>query len=89
MEYRDIPFIPVLAYSAASLIGISRITENRHWATDVLAGAALGFLTGRQVVNNYHRYAKLKAPTQKKNTVTFTLQYQYNTVMPGLVYRFN
>ena len=88
MEYRDKPFIPFLAYSAATLIGISRITEDRHWATDVLAGAALGLLTGRQVVNNYHRYAKLKAPNQKKNTVTFTMQYQHGTVMPGLVYKF-
>jgi hypothetical protein len=88
MEYSNHPYIPVLAYSAATLIGISRITENRHWATDVLAGAALGFITGRQVVNNYHRYAKLRSPTQKKNTVTFTMQYYNKTVMPGVVYKF-
>lgn len=88
MEYRDRPLIPILAYSAASLIGLSRITENKHWATDVLTGAALGYLCGRQVVNNYHRYAKLKAPKQKKNTVTFNLQYNYGVVMPGLVYTF-
>lgn len=88
MEYRDIPIIPIISYSAATLIGISRVTENRHWATDVLVGAALGYLTGRQVVNNYHRYAKLKAPTQKKNTVSFNLQYNHGVFMPGLVYTF-
>jgi membrane-associated phospholipid phosphatase len=69
MEYRNKPLIPVLAYTAASLIGLSRITENKHWATDVVAGAALGYLSGRQVVNNYHRYAKLKAPQQKHHSV--------------------
>lgn len=88
MEYRDRPLIPILSYTAASLIGLSRITENKHWATDVLTGAALGYVTGRQVVNNYHRYAKIKAPRQKKNTVTLNLQYNYGVLQPGIVYTF-
>ncbi|MFI5188388.1 MAG: phosphatase PAP2 family protein [Chitinophagales bacterium] len=88
MEYRDRPLIPILSYSAATLIGLSRITENQHWITDVVAGAALGFLTGRQVVNNYHRYAKLKAPKQKKNSVFINLQYNYHQLMPVIVYNF-
>jgi len=87
-EYKDIPMVPIISYSVATLIGLSRLTENRHWATDVLAGAALGYLSGRQVVNNYHRYAKLKAPQQKKNSVVFNLDYQFGHVMPGLVYTF-
>ncbi|HUP11513.1 MAG TPA: phosphatase PAP2 family protein [Niastella sp.] len=88
LEYKDKPLVPILSYTAASLIGLSRITENKHWATDVLTGAALGYLTGRQVVNNYHRYAKLKAPKTKKNTVTFNLQYNDGVVMPGVIYTF-
>ncbi len=87
-EYRNIPAVPVIAYSAATLIGLSRITENKHWTTDVFTGAVLGFLTGKQVVNNYHRYAKLKAPGQKKNTVVFNLGYSYGHLMPGIVYKF-
>lgn len=88
MEYKNKPLVPILAYSAATLIGLSRITENKHWATDVLTGAAVGYLTGRLVVNNYHRYAKLKAPQQKKNTVTFNLQYNYGVLQPGLIFMF-
>ncbi|MEO6705492.1 MAG: phosphatase PAP2 family protein [Ginsengibacter sp.] len=87
-EYRDKPIIPIVAYSAASLIGISRITENMHWFTDVVVGAALGFLSGKQVVNNYHRYAKLKAPDQAKNSISFTINYSYGHIEPGLVYKF-
>lgn len=87
-EYRDKPIIPIIAYSAATLIGISRVTENMHWATDVLAGAALGFLSGKQVVNNYHRYAKLKSPDMTKNTVSFTLHYSFGHLEPGLIYTF-
>ena len=88
MEYKDKPWVPVLAYGAASLIGLSRITENKHWITDVFAGAAVGYLSGRLVVNNYHRYAKLRSGEKKKNSLSFNLQYNYGTIMPGVVYRF-
>ena len=30
-------------YAGATLIGVSRVTERKHYVHDVLAGAALGF----------------------------------------------
>jgi membrane-associated phospholipid phosphatase len=89
MEYRDRPAVPVIAYSAASLVGLTRITENKHWASNILAGAALGHLCGRQVVNNYHRYARLKARGKQPNTITFNLQYFNGQLLPGIVYHLN
>ncbi|MEO6819755.1 MAG: phosphatase PAP2 family protein [Ginsengibacter sp.] len=86
-EYRNKPIVPIIAYSVASLIGVSRITENKHWTTDVVVGAALGFLSGKQVVNNYHRYAKLKNAEHKKNELSFNLNYSYGHWQPGLVYK--
>jgi membrane-associated phospholipid phosphatase len=88
MEYKDRPWVPILSYSAASLIGLSRITENKHWFTDAIVGAGLGYLTGRQVVNNYHRYSKLKAPHQKGNSVSFNFEYRDGIIEPDLVYHF-
>lgn len=88
-EYKDRPLVPVIAYTAATLIGISRITENKHWTTDVLVGAAVGYLSGKNVVNNYHRYAKIKEADKKKNAVSFNLNYSYGHWEPGLVYKFN
>lgn len=38
------------AYAVAGLIGISRMERNKHHASDVLAGAALGVIVGRTVV---------------------------------------
>jgi membrane-associated phospholipid phosphatase len=38
------------AYVVASLIGVSRIRRDAHWLSDVVAGAALGYLTGTTVV---------------------------------------
>jgi membrane-associated phospholipid phosphatase len=85
-EYRDRPWIPVVAYGAATLVGLSRIAENKHWATDVFAGAALGYITGLQAVNNYHRYSATKLPRKKKR-LSFSLQYSHGYLMPGLVYK--
>ena len=88
LEYNNKPWVPIIAYSSATLIGLSRITENKHWATDVFAGAAIGFLAGKNVVNNYHRYAKLKAPGLRKNhPVSFNLHYNFGHLEPGLIYK--
>jgi membrane-associated phospholipid phosphatase len=87
MEYSKTPIVGIISYSTATLIGLSRLTENRHWLTDVLCGATLGYLCGKQVVNNFHRYAKIKTG-EKKNSVSFNLQYFYGRVIPGMVYKF-
>jgi membrane-associated phospholipid phosphatase len=91
MEYKDKPLVPIISYTAASLIALSRLTENKHWATDILAGAVLGILSGHEVVNNYHRYAKVRSGETKKptGTTSFNLQYNNGRVMPGILYRFN
>ncbi len=87
-EYSSKPFVPIIAYSLATLVGISRIVENAHWASDVFVGAGLGFLTGKLVVNNYHRFARIKDPVQNKGTVSFNLQYNNGVLMPGFIYKF-
>lgn len=91
LEYRHHPWIPVFAYSFASLVGISRMTENKHWPTDVLVGAAIGMLSGRNVVNNYHRYMKIKQPERPlkhKKAMAFTMTPFYGKLLPGINYSF-
>lgn len=41
------------AYGAATFVGFSRLYQNKHWASDVVLGAAIGELCGR-VVTHYH-----------------------------------
>jgi membrane-associated phospholipid phosphatase len=42
--------VGIPAYLLASLIGASRLRSNAHWLSDVVAGAALGYIVGRSVV---------------------------------------
>jgi len=41
----------IAAYTAAGLIGLSRMERNKHHASDVLAGAALGWISARTVIH--------------------------------------
>lgn len=43
-----------LLFGAASFVGWSRMYDHQHWPSDVLVGAALGSLTGYEVVAHAH-----------------------------------
>ena len=46
---------PIL-YTGAALTGISRMYNNRHWMSDVLAGAGVGTFAGLKVVRYHHSH---------------------------------
>ena len=41
-------------YGGAALTGLSRMYNNRHWASDVVMGAAIGIFAGNKVVRYHH-----------------------------------
>ena len=43
-------------YGGAALIGASRMYNNKHWASDVVTGAAIGTLAGLKVVRYHHSH---------------------------------
>lgn len=47
-------FIGPALYGGAAAVGLSRMYNNRHWASDVIMGAAIGTFAGIKVVR-YHR----------------------------------
>jgi len=46
-QYNKTFIIPVISYGLATLSGLSRVTEDTHWLSDVVVGAVLGFAIGK------------------------------------------
>ena len=47
LEYGErYPWLPPVSYGLASITGLGRILNNRHWIGDVVTGAGLGILSG-------------------------------------------
>lgn len=45
----DNSWVPWLSYGTATGVALSRINSNKHWASDVFLGSALGLLIGEMV----------------------------------------
>ena len=56
------PWATVGLYTLATGVGWSRINDNRHWLTDVAAGAALG-ITSAKLINGRWRIFGLRPPS--------------------------
>ena len=73
-EYRDKPIVPVISYSIAGLVGLSRIHDNKHWASDVFAAAAFGWALGKLVVNRNNWGVKI-SPDQTGQGIALSYQF--------------
>ncbi|HEX7878506.1 MAG TPA: phosphatase PAP2 family protein [Candidatus Eisenbacteria bacterium] len=51
-------WVPWVAYPAAALVGWSRVRDNRHGTSDVVAGAILGTVVARHVVKYEQKLTK-------------------------------
>jgi len=47
-------YVAPVMYGGATMVGLSRMYNNKHWATDVMAGAAIGTFSGLKIAR-YHR----------------------------------
>lgn len=56
-EYNKTIFVPIAAYSLASLVSVSRITGRQHFASDVIIGAGIGWFTGRYVFKTHYDHS--------------------------------
>jgi len=65
--YKDHRWVPPVAYSMAGLVGLSRIHDNKHWTTDVLAGATVGFVAAK--TTNFLLSQAEKELTRKKISI--------------------
>ncbi|NTV45774.1 MAG: phosphatase PAP2 family protein [Chlorobiales bacterium] len=81
-EYKDVSiWYGIAGYSVAAATGIYRIINNRHWLTDVVAGAGIGMLTTKL---SYFVYEQLKGRTVQENGRIATFLPYYDSKQIGL-----
>jgi hypothetical protein len=79
-EYRDVsPWIGYAGYTVATATGVLRLYNNRHWVSDVVAGAGLGIASTKVAYLIYPHVRKLfvgkqslsysMAPTYQEKTI--------------------
>jgi membrane-associated phospholipid phosphatase len=49
-------YVGSVMYGGAALVGLSRMYNNQHWASDVIGGAAVGTIVGLKVVKFQHSH---------------------------------
>jgi len=74
MEYKDVsPWYGLACYAVAAATGYLRMYNNKHWMSDVIAGAGVGILSVQFV---YWVYPKLKQKfTKNKNGTAMIVPY--------------
>lgn len=54
--YKEHPWVSYSMYSLATLTGLSRIYDNKHWASDVFFGALFGYWIGHQIMSGPRKW---------------------------------
>jgi membrane-associated phospholipid phosphatase len=73
-EYKEYKVVPVICYSIATLTGLSRINDNKHWASDVLMGAALGYGMAKVIYNKNNWKVNITPYTNSAGTTGLLIQ---------------
>jgi membrane-associated phospholipid phosphatase len=71
-EYRDKKWIGITSYGLASIVGLSRISLDKHWASDALIGGILGYAIGNFTYKEHHkRWHLIPSANTKRLTLNF------------------
>lgn len=77
MQYSDCKPVPVISYIFATGVGLSRVTEDAHWLSDVILGAAMGYGIGRYMVREHKDTHWVLLPVHSKGLEGLTAIYRF------------
>jgi hypothetical protein len=87
-NYPEKKYIRPVGYSVTGLVALAMINNNVHWASDYPLAIALGYLCARQVVKRNRKVVETLSSVKPKRELSYTLNYSFGRLMPGVVYRF-
>ena len=87
-EYKDVsPWYGVAGYTAAAVTGILRLYNNKHWVSDVVAGAGIGIISTKLTYWIYPSIKRKLFKNKPMNTIIMPF-YQPGGGGIAMVYRF-
>ncbi|MDA3837616.1 MAG: phosphatase PAP2 family protein [Candidatus Delongbacteria bacterium] len=76
--YSDKKYLPYITYPIATMAALSRVYDKKHWASDVLTGAAIGYFTASIIMNRYSdKTTEIYPIVADQNTYGLTLSYTF------------
>ena len=78
----------IAGYTVATGTGVFRMYNNRHWLSDVVAGAGVGILSAKAGYWLYPYVSKLFNGKKPNKETTFLPMYDGKQVQVGLISRF-
>jgi len=83
-EYRDVsPWIGYAGYTVATATAVLRVYNNRHWVSDVVAGAGFGIASTKLA---YLIYPRMKRVFIRKQPVRYSIVPMYQQRAAGLAF---
>ena len=73
LQNKDRPWVKWVAYGSATAISLSRIVIDKHWTSDVLLGAAIGYGIGHFTHNTLYNKDFHILPFRSSNATGFSL----------------
>lgn len=87
MEYKDVsPWYGIAGYAAATTTGVLRLYNNKHWVSDVVAGAGFGILSTKLA---YWIYPSIKRKFFKDKPMNTMVMPYYQSGGGGLALVYN
>lgn len=74
-NYKDDFWVPLTCYGLATAVGLSRLTEDDHWLSDVFVGAVVGYAVGKMVVRNQNKRLQL-SPAYTRGGLGLAVSYE-------------
>lgn len=70
-QYKETVWVAPTAYTVACLTSFARIHDSKHWASDVFAGATIGYLTSQLVLKTTPKLQVMLSPEPHNITIGY------------------
>lgn len=77
LQFKEHKWVKWVAYGSATLISVSRIAIDKHWTSDVIAGAAVGYAVGHLTHKAFHNTHLTILPKWTKNSQQVSVSYRF------------